>query len=213
MTTTSMDESSDYRGHTGSELSVYSEQPGPYKSQVSIEVRSFEFINSEDKDGTRRAKSHAVKDFKRRQKAEGARFQRLRQSGKKKAIAANPLPNSGEGISYDQVRSSPPVILPSPTLALAGESSVDPFSHFPIQLNSSKDLGLIHHCMNTSQYLHSVCCTENVLTIQTTVHLFRSHLRLPNATIVPFGNSSSMSWSKTLPPFYLLCRERRKTLR
>ncbi|KAG4432121.1 hypothetical protein IFR05_012395 [Cadophora sp. M221] len=149
MTTTSMDESSDYRGHTGSELSVYSEQPGPYKSQVSIEVRSFEFINSEDKDGTRRAKSHAVKDFKRRQKAEGARFQRLRESGKKKAIAANPPPKSGEDISYDQVRSSPPVVVPSPTLALAGESSVDPFSHFPIQLNSSKDLGLIHHYHST----------------------------------------------------------------
>ncbi|PVH82311.1 hypothetical protein DL98DRAFT_143460 [Cadophora sp. DSE1049] len=150
---TSMDDSSDYTSQTGSELSVHSKQPGPggpYKSQVSIEVRSFEFINSEDKDGTRRAKSHAVKDFKRRQKAEGVRFQRLRESGKKKAIAANPPPRRiEESSSYPRDRSSPPVLVPSPALAFASASSVDPFSHFPVQLNSTKDLGLIHHYHST----------------------------------------------------------------
>ncbi len=147
----SSSDSLEYSGPTGSEVAVRANRPIPFRSQqVSIELRSFEFINNEDKDGTRRAKSHAVKDFKRRQRAEGARYQRLRDSGSKKIIAANPHPSirPGERLSHAQTRekSTPAVAAPSPVLLHVTGTMVDPFSQFPIQLNSNKDLGLIHHC-------------------------------------------------------------------
>jgi hypothetical protein len=90
----------------------------------------FEFINVDDKDGARRAKSHAVKEFKRRKKAEGTRFQKLKESSSRQLIAAAP---------------SHAAVLP-PAITILDVGRVDTFNQFPTKLNSGKDLGLVHHC-------------------------------------------------------------------
>jgi hypothetical protein len=119
-------------GGMGHNLSFRPKQTGPHKSRTATETNKFEFIDIEDKDGTRRAKSHAVKEFRRRKKAEGARFQRLKESSSRQLIAAAP-------------RSGHPAV-PPPAITILDTSVVDPFNQFPTKLDSETDLGLIHHC-------------------------------------------------------------------
>jgi hypothetical protein len=133
ITTTSDDDSVDGK-ITSPSLAYRSKQKSPHKPKPKpkIEANKFEFINIDDKDGMRRAKSHAVKEFKRRKKAEGARFQRLKESSSRQLIAAAPANNTA-------------VPLPAITIFDIGRV-VDPFNQFPTKLDSEKDLGLVHHC-------------------------------------------------------------------
>jgi hypothetical protein len=129
ITSTSDDDSGD---GTSPSLSYRSKQTSPHRSKIAQEANKFEFIDIDDKDGTRRAKSHAVKEFKRRKKAEGARFQRLKESSSRQLIAAAPA----------NTAVPPPAIT---ILDVVGRV-VDPFNQFPTKLDSEKDLGLVHHC-------------------------------------------------------------------
>jgi len=122
ITSTSDDDSGD---GTSPSLSYRLKLTSPHKSKISLETNKFEFIDIDDKDGTRRAKSHAVKEFKRRKKAEGARFQKRKESSSRQLIAAAPPP-------------------PAITILDIGRV-VDPFNQFPAKLDSEKDLGLVHH--------------------------------------------------------------------
>ena len=124
ITSTSDDDSGDGMGPS---LPFRSKQTSPHKS---LEANKFEFIDIEDKDGTRRAKSYAVKEFKRRKKAEGARFQRLKESSTRQLIAAAPTHPA----------------VPPPAITILDVGRVDPFNQFPTKLDSEKDLGLVHHC-------------------------------------------------------------------
>jgi hypothetical protein len=127
ITSTSDDDSGD---GTSPSLSYPSKQTSPHKPKISHEANKFEFIDIDDKDGTRRAKSHAVKEFKRRKKAEGARFQRLKESSSRQLIAA-----------------APANVVPPPAITILDVGRVvDPFNQFPTKLDSEKDLGLVHHC-------------------------------------------------------------------
>jgi hypothetical protein len=130
ITSTSDDDSGD--GASPS-LSYHSKQTSPHKPKISLEANKFEFIDIDDKDGTRRAKSHAVKEFKRRKKAEGARFQRLKESSSRQLIAAAAPANTAV----------PPSAI---TMLDVVGRVVDPFNQFPTKLDSEKDLGLVHHC-------------------------------------------------------------------
>jgi hypothetical protein len=127
ITSTSDDDS----GHgTSPSLAYRSKERSPHRSKIAQQANKFEFIDIDDKNGTRRAKSHAVKEFKRRKKAEGARFQRLKESSSRQLIAAAP--------SHAAV--------PPPAITILDVGRVDPFNQFPTKLNSEKDLGLVHHC-------------------------------------------------------------------
>jgi hypothetical protein len=128
ITSTSDDDSG---GETSPRLSYRLKQPSPHKSTISLEANKFEFIDIDDKDGTRRAKSHAVKEFKRRKKAEGARFQRLKEISRRQLIAVAPANTA----------------VPPPAITILNIGRVvDPFNQFPTKLDSEKDLGLVHHC-------------------------------------------------------------------
>lgn len=145
-----MSEFADNPGKASPQLLIPLRQPAPRGVHLSIvEVQTFAFIDTEDKDGTRRARSHAGKEFRRRQKATGQRYQHLKDSKSKKGIAAKPSaharignPLTGSNSSQAMVLAAP-LVLPTPVNM---GNSVDPFSNFPAKLNSVKDLGLIHHC-------------------------------------------------------------------
>jgi hypothetical protein len=115
---------------TSPSLAYRSKERGPHRSKIAQQANRFEFIHIDDKNGARRAKSHAVKEFKRRKKAEGARFQKLKESSSRQLIAAAPAH----------------AVIPPPVITILDVGRVDPFNQFPTKLNSEKDLGLVHHC-------------------------------------------------------------------
>jgi hypothetical protein len=129
ITSTSDDDSGNGTSHSLAYRSR-SKETSPRHSKIAQKANKFEFIDIDDKDGARRAKSHVVKELKRRKKAEGARFQKLKESSSRQLIAAAP--------SHAAV--------PPPAITILDVGRVDPFNQFPTKLNSEKDLGLVHHC-------------------------------------------------------------------
>lgn len=108
--------------------------PAACRAERHVETATFQFINVKEKDSTRRAKSHAAKDFRARQKNERNRFQKLKEHSCRKLIApALPVSHKREA--------------PSPTDTPLDYNQVDPFNLFPTRLRCNEDLALINHCM------------------------------------------------------------------
>ena len=123
-------------------LSYRIKPPSHYKSKDAIEIHAFEFINVEDKDGTRRAKSHAAKQHRRRKKAEGLRLQRLKGNSSRRLVAATPATHFEH----------------PPGLSMLYIGQIDPFHLFPTKLESEEDLGLVHHCKSLFGCKATTCC-------------------------------------------------------
>jgi len=105
-------------------------------------IQKFEFINNKDADSTRRAKSHATKDFKRRQKAESVRYLKLKDGAKKRIASAPPSPDLDfEEENLECQRSSV-----HRRLETVLDGSTDPFNLFPVKLHSHNDRSLVQHC-------------------------------------------------------------------
>ena len=140
----------------GLSLSIRS---NPTKSQAATDVRAFEFISNEDEDGTRRAKSHAIKDFRRRQRLEWAGYQLKKQNSSRKKIVARSPPSVVDGTCRDRARR--PTIGTTPPFPGSGLSKIggfDPFNSLPVQLDSPKDLGLVHYCMSLWSHYYIAEC-------------------------------------------------------
>lgn len=110
---------------------------------------SFEWINVEDKDARRKARSHVIRESKHRQKLEKTlRNQRLKDGGQRQLACAAIEPKSYEqGISKETIAlagSDTRNYLPSVRTVLEG--LVDPFNQMPAKLMTAKDLGLVDHC-------------------------------------------------------------------
>jgi hypothetical protein len=118
-------------------LSSYKDvQTGLQSWEDQPQPRAFEFINVNDKDGSRRAKSHAVKDSRRRQKiAESTRLQKLKEQCAQKIIAAGPV----------QVVETP-ARLPPVSITYLDRPKLDPFNILPAKLNCHRDMALVHSC-------------------------------------------------------------------
>ena len=150
------DDSHDQGGVPGPILSIRS---NPAKSQRTIDVQAFEFISNEDKDGARRARSHAVKRFRRQQTLEKAEYQIMKQKSSGRNIGARPsqsVVKVPHQVCAPTSGSTPPCL--GSGLSLLEGGSVDPFHSFPIQLESPRDVGLVHYCMSEwSRYCIAEC--------------------------------------------------------
>ena len=112
---------------------------------------TFEFIDVEDKDARRKARSHVIREAKQRQKLETLRYHKNREGNKRslapavistKTVQSNEVeitPNQNQLLVKNAVS-----FLPSINTVLEG--LVDPFNQFPVKLTSGKDLGLVDHC-------------------------------------------------------------------
>lgn len=111
----------------------------------------FEWINVQDQDTTSRAKSHVRRELKRRQRAEGLRFQRLKEgSGHKLLLAgSSSQPEEDERTDNDGIVDLKVDTAASPPshLIFILNGTPEPFNAMPAKLDSNKDLLLINHCM------------------------------------------------------------------
>lgn len=105
-------------------------------------IQTFEFINNKDADSTRRAKSHATKDFKRRQKAESVRYFKLKDGVKKRIASAPPSPD----LDFEEANLGCQCSSVYRRLETVLDGSADPFNLFPVKLNSDNDRSLVQHC-------------------------------------------------------------------
>lgn len=117
----------------------------PIQTQPRTSLK-FEFIDVEDKDARRKARSHVIREAKLRQKLETLRFQKSKE-GSKRSLA--PAMSEREDLLTRQPgvkngTANPAHFLPSINSVIQG--LVDPFNHFPVKLSSANDLGLVDHC-------------------------------------------------------------------
>jgi hypothetical protein len=123
----------------------------PY-TPLSPPVHNFKFIVNGDRESTRKAKSHAIKDFKRKQKAQSSRFLE-RKYGAKTHIAAAPPRSHRQGSVKEEDLDSHCISAPL-KISTYLDGEIDPFNLFPVRLISDADKGLVQHC-ESSRFLHS----------------------------------------------------------
>lgn len=111
--------------------------------------KSFTWINVEDQDSTRRVKAVALRDYRRKQKAEAAKFQKRRENAVRRTIlSAGPSTKTQTEPPKSKPRPLPIVariVKPVPNLERQIGNNVDPFNLFPAQLNAHIDRSLAHH--------------------------------------------------------------------
>jgi hypothetical protein len=125
-------------------------EPEPLSTTMSSQAQTvgagnaFTWINVEDQDATRRVKSLAIRDYRRKQKVEAAKYQ----NRKKSAVQRTILSAAHSTKTQELARNFEPV----PVLVRQVGNNIDPFNLFPAELNSHRDRSLAHHCK--SWYLH-----------------------------------------------------------
>ncbi len=130
---------------------------------------SYEWIDVEDKDARRKARSHVIREAKQRQKLDTLRNQKIRE-GSKRPIA----PAEVKAKISQQTQQHGPIILGRtsqnylPSIRTILEGLIDPFNQFSTNMASSKDLGLVDHCKILTTLLssrdHRGCKGTNSLT-------------------------------------------------
>ena len=120
---------------------------------------TFEFIDVEDKDARRKARSHVIREAKQRQKLETLRYHKNREGIKRSlapAVISAKVVQSDEETTRNQsqlLAKNGVNFLPSINTVLEG--LVDPFNQFPVKLTSGKDLGLVDHCKSRGNFTAS----------------------------------------------------------
>lgn len=119
---------------------------------ATVENSSFTWINVEDQEATRRVKALAIRDYRRKQKAEAAQYQKRKENASRRTVLSvasaaptKPPQQASKGKSRP-VRIVAKIVDPVPVLEKQIGTNVDPFNLFPAQLNSHRDRSLVHHC-------------------------------------------------------------------
>jgi hypothetical protein len=131
-------------------------------SSVTGSSVTFEWIDVEDKDARRKARSHVIRESKHRQKTEALRNQKLKEGNKRQLAPAEVKIKSSQQASPQNETSivasqqgtpreemnivavNAHDYLPSVRNVLQG--LIDPFNQMPAESMSSQDLGLVDHC-------------------------------------------------------------------
>ena len=111
--------------------------------------KSFEWINVEDSNAAQKVKGHAIREYRRKQKAAGASFQKRKDNAGKRTILLAGAVNAG-GEKFKKTQRSLPMVArgaeSKDKLGARLGGCVDPFNLFPAQLNARRDASLAHHC-------------------------------------------------------------------
>jgi len=149
---------------------------------------SYAWIDVEDKDARRKARSHVIREAKHRQELETFRHQKLKEGSKRHIASAGAktkilqhveqqvelvelqAEQNEEQLEINALVSNANNYLPSIKTVLEG--LVDPFDQFPVKLTSPRDLGLVDHCKMLAKRTE---CTRTNFSIQIGQPFVRSH--------------------------------------
>lgn len=144
---------------------------------------TFEFIDVEDKDARRKARSHVIREAKQRQKLETLRFQKNKEGTKRSLAPAVSRTKVLQPVLQETSVVAAKAVNFLPSISTVLEGLIDPFNQFPVKLTSGKDLGLVDHCKLQS-YARQICSSTKP-PMQTTRRFGQSHFCYQIATIHP----------------------------
>jgi hypothetical protein len=113
---------------------------------------TFTWIDFDDQDATRRIKTVAIRNYRGKQKAEAAKFQRRKEIAVRRTLlSATTSKETKTDASVVKERPRPLPVVANiveqvPTLGRQIGNNIDPFNLFPAQLNSQREGSLVHHC-------------------------------------------------------------------
>lgn len=131
------------------------------------DIKVFEFINVDDKDARRLARSHITREINRRQRDQALRFQQVRNGGKKVLMQAPEKPKAYQTHSKKSVPINSQILLlisatpklpakevvaisnvqvNTPTHVILEPGRLDAFRLLPPSMKDSRDFGLVDHC-------------------------------------------------------------------
>jgi hypothetical protein len=157
-----------------------------------VQTVSFEWINVGDEDSRRKVRSHVIRESKQRQRVEALRIQKIKESSSRPLASANlrdtlVQQSRDENIATLHTVSKALWTLPRTVL----EGAMDPFNRLPVNLNSTRDHGLVDHCTSTTSITTPSNDIPNQLTcllLQILQCLSPSHSFYQIATMPHLGN-------------------------
>ncbi|KAH9215869.1 fungal-specific transcription factor domain-containing protein [Leptodontidium sp. 2 PMI_412] len=126
--------------------------PNPADLALTLQPRTsltFEFIDVEDKDARRKARSHVIREAKQRQKLETLRFQKNKEGTKRSLAPAVSRTKVLQPVLQETSVVAAKAVNFLPSISTVLEGLIDPFNQFPVKLTSGKDLGLVDHYYTT----------------------------------------------------------------